>query len=333
MSKNILISGGSGFIGSNFINYFIDKYKDYQIINVDKLTYAANEDNNQALSNRDNYHFVQADICDTQKIYSIIEKYNITDIIHFAAESHVDNSINGPESFIKTNINGTFNLLDASYKYWLKNKQLDTSRFHHISTDEVYGSLEKDGYFTESSQYAPNSPYASSKAASDMLVRSYHKTFGLNTVTTNCSNNYGPYQHREKLIPKIVSNALEMKPIPIYGSGQNVRDWLHVIDHCRAIDTVFHNAKNGEKYNIGGNTEISNIEIAKLICNIINELLPERENDHNLLITFVEDRLGHDFRYAIDSTKIKNNLNWSPSIDFETGIKETVKHFLNLNNS
>lgn len=342
IKKNILITGGAGFIASNFIEYFINKYEEYFILNLDLLTYAGNLDNLKEVQNNNRYKFIKGNICNRELIEFIFEEYNITDVIHFAAESHVDNSIKTPDIFIKTNINGTFNLLDLSYKYWLDGpfKYKDTykfSRFHHISTDEVYGTLGETGYFTEETPYSPNSPYSSSKASSDMLVRSYHHTYGLNTVITNCSNNYGPKQHDEKLIPTIIRNALEGNNIPIYGDGKNIRDWLYVIDHCNAIDKVFHNGKNGETYNVGGNNEKTNIEIAKLICKILDDIYPISENrnftkknfkSYEELITFVEDRPGHDRRYAIDSKKLQKELKWFPNTDFESNIKITIEWYL-----
>jgi len=304
--KTILITGGAGFIGSNFIDYFLKKYEDYSIVNLDLITYAGDLENLKKLENKINYTFVQGDISDRALVKELFEKYNIDNVIHFAAESHVDNSISEPDIFVKTNVFGTFVLLDVANQYWGGNKE---NRFHHISTDEVYGSLGKKGLFTENTRYAPNSPYSASKASSDMMVRSYFHTYGLNIVITNCSNNYGPKQHDEKLIPTIIRNAIKGLSIPIYGDGRNVRDWLFVSDHCSAIDLVFHNGEIGEVYNVGADKELSNNEIADLICIILDTKIP-REHSYKKQLTFVEDRRGHDFRYAIDSTKIKSQLSW-----------------------
>ncbi len=331
--KTLLITGGAGFIGSNFIIYLMDRYEDYRIVNLDLLTYAADLDNLKGIEGRDNYVFVQGDICDAELVSRLFRDYDVSAVIHFAAESHVDNSIVNPGVFIRTNVLGTYVLLDAAYRYWMDGpfrikKGFENARFHHISTDEVYGSLTDDGYFTEDSPYAPNSPYSASKASSDMLVRSYHHTYGMNTVITNCSNNYGPRQHKEKLIPTIIRSALEDRPIPIYGQGLNVRDWLYVEDHCRAIDVVFHNADSGQTYNIGGESEKRNIDVAKIICHILDEMRPRSSGSYEELITFVEDRPGHDWRYAMDISKIKRDLGWEPQIAFEDGIRMTVEYYL-----
>ncbi len=334
--KSILITGGSGFIGSNFILYFHEKYPDYQIINLDKLTYAGNQENLKSIEGADRYHFVQGDINDRSLLTSLFEKYTIQGIIHFAAESHVDNSISGPETFIRTNINGTFSLLDVARSFWftepfIAKKEYADARFLHISTDEVYGSLGPTGYFTETTPYAPNSPYSASKASSDMLVRSYFHTYGLNVVTTNCSNNYGPRQHDEKLIPVIIRNAIQGNPIPIYGDGENVRDWLYVLDHCKGIDLAFHHGRAGETYNVGGNNERTNNQIVRKICDILDELKPREDGKKYAdQITYVKDRAGHDRRYAIDSSKIKDELGWNPEETFETGIFKTVDWYLTL---
>ena len=335
MSKTILITGGAGFIGSNFVPYFCEKYKNYQIINIDKLTYAGNLNNLKECDSFSNYVFVKGDICDRNLIEELFKKYNITDIIHFAAESHVDNSIKNPKVFIETNIEGTFTLLDVAYKYWMNGpnnykENFKNSRFHHISTDEVYGTLGKTGYFTENTPYSPNSPYSASKASSDFIVRSYNKTYGLNITISNCSNNYGPKQHKEKLIPHILNMALQEKPLPIYGKGENIRDWLYVLDHCKAIDLVFHKGNFGESYNIGGHNEKTNIEIVKKICSILDVKKPRKNNKkYEELITFVADRPGHDLRYAIDPTKITTKLNWKPDETFDTGIIKTIDWYLN----
>jgi dTDP-glucose 4,6-dehydratase len=322
--QTILVTGGAGFIGSNFLDYFLKKYKDYSIVNLDLITYAGDLENLIGLENNKNYTFVQGDISDRTLVEELFEKYSISNVIHFAAESHVDNSISGPGVFVKTNVFGTFVLLDVANKYWGNNKE---NRFHHISTDEVYGSLGEEGLFTENTSYAPNSPYSASKASSDMMVRSYFHTYGLNIVITNCSNNYGPKQHDEKLIPTIVRNAIKGLDIPIYGNGSNIRDWLFVSDHCSAIDLVFHNGKKGEVYNIGADQELSNNEIADLICRILDEKVP-KECSYKKQLTFVEDRKGHDFRYAIDSTKIKNQLSWRKQQSFKEGLHKTIDFYL-----
>lgn len=334
MSKTILITGGAGFIGSNFVPYFAAKYPEYNIINLDKLTYAGNLENLAECESMPNYTFVHGDICDRELIDKLFAEHDIRGVIHFAAESHVDNSIKCPDAFIKTNINGTFNLVDAARRHWMDGpSQVKTGyedcRFHHISTDEVYGALGETGFFTETTPYAPNSPYSASKASSDFIVRAYHHTFGMNVTTSNCSNNYGPKQHNEKLIPHIIAAALAGKPLPIYGRGENVRDWLYVLDHCKAIDLIFHNGKSGETYNIGGHNERNNITIVNTICDILDNLRP-RADGHKYAeqITFVADRAGHDFRYAIDATKLETELGWRADETFDTGIVKTVKWYL-----
>ena len=335
MSKTILITGGAGFIGSNFVPYFCEKYPQYKIINLDKLTYAGNLDNLRECESMPNYTFVQGDICDADLIDKLFDENDIRGVIHFAAESHVDNSIKGPRAFINTNIVGTFNLLDAARRHWMDGPGkvkpgYEDARFHHISTDEVYGALGATGMFREDTPYAPNSPYSASKASSDFLVRAYHHTFGMNVTTSNCSNNYGPKQHNEKLIPHIISKALALQPLPIYGKGENVRDWLYVLDHCKAIDLIFHNGKSGETYNIGGRNERNNITIVKTICAILDEKKPRSDGKkYEELITFVADRAGHDFRYAIDATKLENALGWRADETFDTGIVKTVEWYLN----
>ena len=334
MSKAIIVTGGAGFIGSNFVPYFCEKYPDYHVINVDKLTYAGNLENLRECENMSNYVFEQADICDAEKMEELFEKYDVRGVIHFAAESHVDNSIKGPRAFINTNIVGTFNLLEAARKHWMDapNKPkagYENCRFHHISTDEVYGTLGAEGFFHETTPYAPNSPYSASKASSDFLVRAYHHTFGLNVTTSNCSNNYGPKQHHEKLIPHIIEKALNEEPLPIYGQGLNVRDWLYVLDHCKAIDLIYHNGKSGETYNIGGFNERNNITIVKTICALLDERRPRKNGaKYADLITFVQDRAGHDFRYAIDSSKLTNELGWKAAETFDTGIIKTVEWYI-----
>lgn len=332
MRRNILITGGAGFIGSNFIIYFLGKYSHYKIINLDLLTYAGKLENLKEIGCNENYTFIQGDICDSELVARIFSKYEITDVIHFAAESHVDNSILNPQAFIQTNVNGTFNLLHHSYLNWFDSPNKPKTGkedcvFHHISTDEVFGSLGESGYFSETTPYAPNSPYSASKASSDMLVRSYHHTYGLNTFITNCSNNYGPKQHDEKLIPTIIRNALRRSEIPIYGDGKNIRDWLYVEDHCRAIDLVFHSRFFGESFNIGGNNEKNNLEIATLICDILDKRKPQNKS-YKEQIGFVQDRVGHDRRYAIDSSKICKALNWQPQESFESGILKTIDWYL-----
>ena len=331
--KNILVTGGAGFIGSNFIPYFLDKYEDYKIINLDLLTYAGSLENLKEVENSIRYKFIKGDICNKDLVEFIFREYDIRGVIHFAAESHVDNSIKNPSIFIETNVNGTFNLLNSAYRYWMSSpfKYRDgyrDCRFHHISTDEVYGSLGDSGLFREDSPYAPNSPYSASKASGDMIARSYHHTYGLNTVITNCSNNYGEKQHSEKLIPTIIRKALNSEPIPIYGDGKNIRDWLYVLDHCYGIDLVFHNGKDGDTYNIGGNNEKRNLEIAEIICEILDKTVPKKES-YKKLITFVEDRAGHDRRYAIDAIKIENELGWRAKESFESGIEKTINWYLN----
>lgn len=334
MHKTILITGGAGFIGSNFVPYFCEKYPEYKIINLDKLTYAGNLENLRSCENMSNYSFVQGDICDADLVEKLFRENDVRGVIHFAAESHVDNSITGPRAFINTNIIGTFNLLDAARRHWMdapgriKPGYAD-ARFHHISTDEVYGALGATGEFREDTPYAPNSPYSASKASSDFLVRAYHHTYGLNATTSNCSNNYGPKQHDEKLIPHIISCALAGKPLPIYGRGENVRDWLYVMDHCRAIDLIYHNGRAGETYNVGGHNERNNITIVKTICSILDELRPRTDGKkYESQIEFVADRAGHDFRYAIDAGKLEQELGWRANETFDTGIVKTVKWYL-----
>lgn len=327
--KNILITGGAGFIGSNFIHYFLAKHNDYHLINLDLLTYAGNLENLSGVD--DSRHtFVRGDICDRDLLENLFHRYNIQGVIHFAAESHVDNSILGPDEFVRTNVMGTFTLIDVARKFWMDGPfnykdKYKNCRFHHISTDEVYGTLGDTGYFTEETPYAPNSPYSASKASSDMIVRSYFHTFGMNVVTTNCSNNYGPRQHDEKLIPTIIRSALAGKPIPIYGDGKNIRDWLFVDDHCSAIDVVFHRGRIGETYNIGGYTEKTNLEVVHIVCEILDKKKPRDNGRYKDLITFVKDRHGHDKRYAIDATKLKNELDWKPEHGFMEGLEVLLK--------
>lgn len=331
--KNILVTGGSGFIGANFIPYFIESNPDFHLVNLDLLTYAGNLDNVKEVENHPSYTFVQGDICDRNFVDKLFQKYKFHDVIHFAAESHVDNSISGPEAFIKTNVLGTFNLLDTARKLWMSapnqyNVQFENSRFHHVSTDEVYGTLGETGLFNETTPYAPNSPYSASKAGSDMIVRSYFHTYGMNVVTTNCSNNYGPKQHNEKLIPTIIRKAIQGENIPIYGDGKNVRDWLYVLDHCKGIELAFKNGKAGETYNIGGRNERNNLYIVDRVCSILDEMKPKASGSYKEQITFVKDRPGHDLRYAIDATKIETELGWKAEENFESGIVKTVEWYL-----
>ena len=318
--NNVLITGGCGFIGSNLIIHLLNNHRDMNIINLDCLTYAANPGYLESVYTDDNYVLVMDDIRDEKRVEQVIKKHEIDSIIHLAAESHVDNSINKPSEFVSTNINGTMVLLEAFRKFC-------SGRFLYVSTDEIYGALGPTGVFTEFSPIAPNSPYSASKAAAGLMVRSYHKTFKLNVVTTSCSNNYGRHQHREKLIPTVISTALSGEPIPVYGNGENVRDWLHVDDHCRAIDMVFRHGDAGETYNIGGDNEVSNIDLVKKICTILNRLKPGGAPYENQ-IQFVEDRKGHDFRYAVDATKIKTELNWCPSDNFDLLLEQTIKHYV-----
>ncbi|PHS30036.1 MAG: dTDP-glucose 4,6-dehydratase [Sulfurovum sp.] len=332
-NKSILLTGCAGFIGSNFIPYFLDKYPEYHLVNLDLLTYAGNLDNLKEIEQNERYTFIQGDICNRVLVEEIFETFDIKGVIHFAAESHVDNSIENPGVFIETNVNGTFILLDVAYKFWMDKPFIfkeghEACRFHHISTDEVYGTLGEEGLFTEETPYAPNSPYSASKAGSDMIVRSYVHTYGMNTVITNCSNNYGPKQHDEKLIPTIIRKALNNENIPIYGDGKNIRDWLYVLDHCKGIDLVYHTGEQGEVYNIGGRNERNNNYIAQKICNILDNLKPKESGAYQELITYVEDRAGHDRRYAIDATKIEKELGWDADENFESGIIKTVKWYL-----
>jgi dTDP-glucose 4,6-dehydratase len=330
--KTILITGGAGFIGSHVVRQFVNKYSNYLIINLDALTYAGNLENIKDIENKNNYIFVKGDITDIKFLYNLFDNYNITDVIHLAAESHVDRSITNPLSFVMTNIIGTVNLLTIAKEYWIDDYSLH--RFHHVSTDEVYGTLDlnPNNKFTENTPYSPHSPYSASKASSDHFVKAYHDTYGLNITISNCSNNYGPNQFPEKLIPLVIYKLIHKQSIPVYGTGENIRDWLYVKDHANAIDIIFHHGNTGETYNIGGNQEKTNIEI---INEIIKCYCDETHTDietYNKLITFVNDRKGHDLRYAIDSSKISNELNWKPSLNFNEGIHKTVKWYLdNIN--
>ena len=330
MKHNILITGGAGFIGSHVVRLFVNKYSDYKIYNLDVLTYAANLKNLTDIENKNNYNFIKADICDFESVKEIFIKYKINKVIHFAAESHVDRSIKDPFSFAKTNVMGTLSLLQAAKEAW--SNDYSDKLFYHISTDEVYGSLNQDELFTEITKYDPHSPYAASKASSDHFVRAFSDTFGMPIVISNCSNNYGPYQFPENLIPLFIINIINNKPLPIYGKGENIRDWLYVEDHAKAIDTIFHKGKLNETYNIGGFNEWKNIDLIKVIIKVTDRLLGRDEGSSEKLITYVRDREGHDLRYAIDATKIKNDLGWEPSLQFEEGLEKTVKWYLDNKN-
>ena len=331
---NILVTGGAGFIGSNFVPYYLETRPDDHIINIDALTYAGNLENLKEVDGHSRYTFIKGDICDRKLVEKLFERYEIQAVIHFAAESHVDNSITHPDAFMQTNIIGTFNLIDVAKKYWMVGpgvykEAYKNSRFHHVSTDEVYGTLGKEGLFHETTPYAPNSPYSASKASSDFIVRSYHHTYGMNVVTTNCSNNYGPKQHDEKLIPTIIRKALGGEAIPIYGDGSNIRDWLYVLDHCKGIALAYEKGVSGETYNIGGRNDRNNVYIAQTVCEILDKKYPRPNNtSYKDLISFVKDRAGHDFRYAIDASKIENELGWEADENFETGIEKTIDWYL-----
>jgi dTDP-glucose 4,6-dehydratase len=326
-SKKILITGGAGFIGSHVVRLFVNKYPEYQIYNLDKLTYAGNLANLTDIEDKPNYNFIKADLVDAEAINELFATHQFDGVLHLAAESHVDRSITNPLDFVMTNVIGTVNLLNAAKNTWKDN--MEGHLFYHISTDEVYGSLHDDNeFFVETTPYDPKSPYSASKASSDHFVRAYHNTYGLPVVVTNCSNNYGPNHFPEKLIPLCINNIIERKPLPIYGKGENVRDWLYVLDHARAIDTVFHNGKVGETYNIGGFNEWKNIDLILLLCKIMDQKLGREEGESEKLITYVKDRAGHDLRYAIDATKIMNELGWKPSLQFEEGLEKTVDWYL-----
>jgi len=326
MKKNILITGGAGFIGSHVVRLFVNKYPNYQIINMDKLTYAGNLANLEDIQDKENYTFVKCDICDFDKVKIIFKEYKIDHVIHLAAESHVDRSIKDPFSFAQTNVMGTLSLLQAAKLFWGVNFQ--NKLFYHVSTDEVYGSLGDEGFFLETTAYDPHSPYSASKASSDHFVRAFQDTYEMPTVISNCSNNYGSYQFPEKLIPLFINNIIYNRPLPIYGKGENVRDWLYVEDHANAIDVIFHKGKQGDTYNIGGFNEWKNIDLINVIIKTVDTLLGRKEGASKKLITYVTDRAGHDMRYAIDSTKLKNELGWEPSLQFEEGIEKTVNWYL-----
>jgi len=326
MKRNILVTGGAGFIGSHLVRLLVNKYPAYHIINMDLLTYAGNLENLKDIEYKENYSFVKCDICDFKKVKQVFIDYKIDSIIHLAAESHVDRSIEDPFSFAQTNVMGTLSLLQAAKSYWENN--FNNKLFYHISTDEVYGSLSDEGFFTEKTNYDPHSPYSASKASSDHFVRAFSDTYGLPIVISNCSNNYGPFQFPEKLIPLFINNIMNNKPLPVYGKGENVRDWLYVEDHARAIDDIFHNGKLNETYNIGGFNEWKNIDLIKVLIKTVDRMLGRDEGTSDKLITFVKDRAGHDLRYAIDSSKLKNELGWKPSLQFEEGIEKTVKWYL-----
>ena len=332
MKKSIIITGGAGFIGSHVVRLFVNKYPEYRIINVDKLTYAGNLANLKDIEDKPNYRFVRADICDFDTIYALMQEEHVTGVIHLAAESHVDRSIKDPFTFARTNVMGTLSMLQAAKLYWeALPEKYEGKRFYHISTDEVYGALEIEHpeiLFTEETKYNPHSPYSASKASSDHFVRAFHDTYGMPTIVTNCSNNYGPYQFPEKLIPLFINNIRHRKPLPVYGKGENVRDWLFVEDHARAIDIIFHKGVIAETYNIGGFNEWRNIDIIKTVIKTVDRLLGRPEGADLDLITFVTDRAGHDMRYAIDSRKLQRELGWEPSLQFEEGIERTVRWYL-----
>ena len=328
--KRILVTGGAGFIGSHLVRLLVNKYPEYHIVNMDVLTYAGNLDNLKDIQDKENYTFIKCDICDIENVKQVFSDYKINSVIHLAAESHVDRSIEDPFSFAQTNVMGTLSLLQVAKAYW--NGSFTDKLFYHVSTDEVYGSLGKEGFFTETTKYDPHSPYSASKASSDHFVRAFHDTYGLPVVISNCSNNYGSYQFPEKLIPLFINNIVNNKPLPVYGKGENVRDWLFVDDHARAIDVIFHDGKIGETYNIGGFNEWKNIDLIKVVIKTVDKHLNREEGASENLITYITDRPGHDLRYAIDSTKLKTELGWEPSLQFEEGIDKTVRWYLdNIN--
>ena len=326
MKNNILITGGAGFIGSHVIRLFVNNYPNYNIYNMDSLTYAGNLENLKDVENNENYNFIKCDICNNEKVKKVFFDHKISSVIHLAAESHVDRSIKDPFSFAQTNVIGTLSLLQAAKEFW--DCDYTDKLFYHVSTDEVYGSLGKEGFFTEKTRYQPHSPYSASKASSDHFVRAFHDTYGFPVVISNCSNNYGSYQFPEKLIPLFINNIVNNKPLPVYGKGENIRDWLFVNDHARAIDVIFHDGKIGETYNIGGFNEWKNIDLIKVIIKTVDRLLGRKEGFSEKLITYIPDRPGHDLRYAIDSSKLKNKLGCEPSLQFEEGIEKTVAWYL-----
>jgi dTDP-glucose 4,6-dehydratase len=326
MAKNVLITGGAGFIGSHVVRRFVNNYPNYKIYNLDALTYAGNLENLKDIEMKENYTFIKGNICDIDLVDKIFQENNIDTVIHLAAESHVDRSISDPLAFVQTNVIGTATLLNAARKFW--NNQYEGKLFYHVSTDEVYGSLGETGFFYETTAYDPRSPYSASKAGSDHLVMAFYHTYHLPIVISNCSNNYGPHHFPEKLIPLSINNIIQNKPLPIYGKGENVRDWLYVIDHADAIDTILHKGKMGETYNIGGHNEWTNIELIRLLCKIMDEKLGREKGSNEKLITFVTDRAGHDLRYAIDATKLKEDLGWTPSLQFEEGLNKTIDWYL-----
>jgi len=323
--KTILVTGGAGFIGSHLVRLFTEKYPNYRIINFDKLTYAGNLNNLDDIKDRENYLFVKGDVCSVGDVKKTFENYNVTDVIHLAAESHVDRSIEGPVEFVMTNVVGTVNLLQAAKNHW---NGEEGHIFHHVSTDEVYGSLGEEGLFEETTAYDPRSPYSASKASSDHFVNAFHHTYGMPIKISNCSNNYGSHQFPEKLIPLMIHNIVNNKPLPVYGKGENIRDWLWVVDHASAIDTIFHKGRLGESYNVGGLNEWTNIDLVRFLCRMMDEKLSREPGTNEKLITFVTDRAGHDLRYAIDATKLEKELNWRPSITFEEGLEKTVDWYL-----
>jgi len=326
----LIVTGGAGFIGSNLILYIHENYPDIEILNIDKLTYASDVRNLSPLKNSKRYHFSKLDLADRQSVRDVVQKWEPEGVIHLAAESHVDNSIKGPEPFVLSNVVGTFNIIEECRQFWINHgSDLPMKRFLHVSTDEVYGSLGAQGFFTEETPYAPNSPYSATKAGSDFLIRSYFHTYKMDVLISNCSNNFGPHQHEEKLIPTVIRKAWKKEPIPVYGKGDNVRDWLYVTDHCKALMVIFMNGISGEKYNIGGDNEWVNLQLIQLICNIMNEEAGDGpDGDYKNLISFVDDRPGHDFRYAIDTSKIKNELGWEPEGEFQAKLRETVQWYL-----
>jgi len=326
MERTILITGGAGFIGSHLVRLFVNKYPEYHIVNLDKLTYAGNLANLKDVENKENYTFVKGDIVDAEFIDNLFKEYHFDGVIHLAAESHVDRSIEFPNEFIFTNVVGTANLLNAAKDLW--KDDFEGKRFYHVSTDEVYGSLGDTGFFTETTPYDPKSPYSASKASSDHFVRAYHNTYKLPVIVSNCSNNYGSHQFPEKLIPLFINNIKNNKPLPVYGKGLNIRDWLWVEDHARAIDVIFHNGADGDTYNIGGHNEWTNIDLIKLLCSIMDRKLGRKKGSSEKLITYVKDRAGHDMRYAIDSSKLQKELGWKPSLQFEEGLEKTVDWYL-----